>query len=359
MAVGWLLGVFYGWFAFIGLSNLFLMRRPPKAGALTEPVDEIAVLIPARNEAENLRALLPQLVGKAKVYVFDDESDDGTGEVAASLGATVIRPREALPAGWTGKNRACHEMAKAVSEDSDAKWLLFLDADVRVTPDFFAAMRWLTKEVGARCGVITGFPTIVPGRSVEPLFLAWVGWILLCTDPFGIVSRTQLGHCRFTNGQFHMWRRDVYTELWPNEAVKGHVLEDVTMGRLLAKRGIRVEVANVSRVLSVKMYDTWRQTLDGMSKNSYEIAGNVPGSYAIAALLLAIGWLWVAAPWTYGLFALSGIACALIVRAKLPGTVALAALMPIALSLGAFTVVRSISWRKRGRVVWKGRVYGG
>jgi len=347
----------YALFAFVALTNWLLIRRP-RRGTAGGPT--LCVLIPARNEADNLRELLPQLVPQgAKVYVFDDESDDGTGDVAASLGATAIRPREPLPAGWTGKNRACHELAKAASEDSDADWMLFLDADVRVTPDFVAGVRDLLARTGGVCGVLTGFPNVIPGRGIEPLFLGWVGWILLCTNPFGIVSRTRMGHSGFTNGQFHAWRRDVYTRLWPNEAVRHHVLEDVMMGRLCAREKVRVEVANVSRILSVRMYETWRQTLDGMSKNSYEITGSAAGSYGLGFLLLTIGWLWVLVPWAFPLFVLSGVFCALTVRGRATGMLLLPFTLPLALTIGAYTLARSVAWRKRGTVVWKGRTYPG
>ncbi len=344
----------YGFFTLISAINLLLMRKPrPEQGQGETP--SLVFLIPARNEAENLKRLIPAL--HAKVYVFDDESDDGTAEVASRLGATVIRAREPLPTGWTGKNRACHELAKAVTEDSDAEWLVFLDADVRPKPEFAEGVRSLAKEVGSRCGVITGFPEILPGRGIEPLFLAWVGWILLTTNPYGLVSRVRKGHNRFTNGQFHAWRSDVYTRLWPNEAVRGAILEDVKMGRLCAKEGVPIEVANVSSILAVKMYGTWRETFDGMSKNSHEITDSTPGSLFLGALLFVIAWGWLAAgsvmPWALGLFLLSGVLSALTVKAK-PWAVVL---LPIAITLGGVTILRSLTWHRRGTVTWKGRTY--
>ncbi len=176
----------YGLFALVATLNLLLMRRP---GSL-EVGDEFCILIPARDEAENLATLIPllrnQQGGEPKIYVFDDESADGTGEIAKNLGATVISPREPLPKGWTGKNRACHELAKAAAEDSNAMWFLFLDADVRPEPGFLNGMRDLARQCGPRVGVLTGFPAIRPGRGLEPLFLAWVGWILLASNPFGL-----------------------------------------------------------------------------------------------------------------------------------------------------------------------------
>ena len=357
---------FYGAFAGIALLNLLLMRKAIIPGHLKEPSCSICILIPARNEEANLGRLLPALLGPGsngttapKVYVFDDESEDRTAEVVRQNGAILIRPTEPLPDGWTGKNRACHELAKAAAEDSDAEWILFLDADVYPEPGFVAGVQAMTAQVSPKTGVISGFPRMIPGEGIEPLFLAWVGWILLTTNPYGLVSQTGVGHNRFTNGQFGCWRTRIYTELWPNETLKGRILEDVMIGRLCAQKGIGVEIVNLSKILAVKMYDTWRETLDGMSKNSYEITGSVPGSIGVASLFLLISWGWAftgqLAPYALGLLVLSGILCAAIVRARPFGSI----LLPISLSIGAFTVLRSIVWHKQGRVFWKGRSYAG
>lgn len=349
--------VFYGLLAFVATLNLILMRRP---GYLEEG-DGLCFLIPARNEEKNLRELILALKSQdgpiSKIYVFDDESEDGTAQVARELGAVLLQPRETLPKGWTGKNRACHELGKAAAEDSDAKWFVFLDADARPNPRFAGTLRELGKRVSPRIGVLTGFPTIRPGRGLEPLFLAWVGWILLSTNPFGLVCRTRMGHNRFTNGQIHAWRAEVYTRLWPNEQVKSHILEDVMMGRLCAREGVGVEVANLSATLTVRMYETWRQALDGMSKNSFEITGSYVGSICLALFLAFCGFGWLLAGgawvWALGLLVWSG----LMVAATCRSAVWPVLLMPVVCLIGAFAVLRSAWWKRTGRTNWKGRTY--
>lgn len=348
--------IFYGLFALVATLNLLLMRRPGRR----QDGDTFAILIPARNEEENLRALIPLLQnqegGAPKIYVFDDESDDATAKVAGDLGAMVLSGAP-LPAGWTGKNRACHELAKAAAEDSNARWYLFLDADARPEPDFLSGMRDIAQRAGPRTAVLTGFPAIRPGRGAEPLFLAWVGWILLSTNPFGVVSRTRLGHSGFTNGQIHAWKAEVYTRLWPNEQVRGHVLEDVMMGRLCAREGLPVEVANLSQILKVRMYETWRQALDGMSKNSFEITGSYVGSILLAIFLALCGLGWLAGgplwPWALGTLLWSGFMVAATARTAVWPVL----LMPIVCVIGAFAVLRSAWWKKTGQTVWKGRIY--
>lgn len=347
--MAFVIDVVYGLLAFVALTNLFLMRRPRPVGTGRD----IVVLIPARDEAANLDRLLPTLEGVPAI-VFDDESSDGTAEIAAQHGATVLRGGP-LPEGWTGKNRACHELASAAIEATTAEWLLFIDADVYPSPEFLGTMRGLA-TAHPQAGAITGFPTVLPGRGIEPLFLAWVGWILLTSNPYGIVSRTGMGHNRFLNGQVTMWRRDVYARLWPNAAVRSRIMEDVSMGRLLAREKVPVEVANLSRVLAVRMYEHWRQTLDGMSKNSHEVASSTPGTLALAALLLFLGWGWLLAGWPgAALFWFGGLCVGLICRA--PAWPAL--LLPLVPTIGAYTMLRSLVWHRRGTVRWKGRTYGG
>lgn len=350
----WLLLGPYGLFAAIAFGNLLLMRRP-KSGPEQA---SLCILIPARNEEKNLERLIPALLTPNPgllVYVFDDESEDATAEVARRYGAIVIRPTSPLPKGWTGKNRACHELAKAATEDSDAEWLLFLDADVYPEPDFVTATQSLLATTARRNGVVSGFPRVIPGRGIEPLFLAWVGWALLAWNPFGLVARSGMSHNRFTNGQFHAWRRDVYTRFWPNERMRGQIMEDVMMGRLMAKEGVPIEVANVSGVLGVKMYETWRETLDGMSKNSYEITGNTPGIIALAGLMFLVAWGWIAYPPALAVFILSGLGVGILARAPLwPALFA-----PINLTIGGVTMLRSLAWHRKGTVTWKGRTYGG
>ena len=361
------LNLHYGGLALIATSNYFLMRRMlgVKAGEVAEP--KFTVLIPARNEADNLRQLIPQLLSPAsrgwvnRVVVFDDESSDGTGEIAQSLGATVIRPPEALPAGWTGKNRACHELGNfATADGTRSEWIIFLDADVRVSEDFFSSLGRACELVPAHTGCITGFPNLVPGRFPEPIVLAWVGWILLATNPFGVVSTTQRGHNQFTNGQITVWRSEIWNQLQPNEFAKNRILEDVVIGRYLASKKIHVEVMNMSDFMQVRMYHTWREALDGMSKNSFEIMNSYAGAMGLAALLFLISSAWVLIPWGYCLLVLSGFFSFSVCRPRRSNPLPIAAaslLMPLLVLVGGLTILRSCYWKAAKKTQWKGRIY--
>ncbi len=63
----------------------------------------MSVCVPAREEAATIAAVVGPLVALRdaavidQVLVLDDDSRDGTGAIAAALGAQVVRPAALLP----------------------------------------------------------------------------------------------------------------------------------------------------------------------------------------------------------------------------------------------------------------------
>ena len=99
--------------------------------------DDIAVVVPARNEADRIRATVTAALGiprVAFVIVVDDGSADGTAAAARSAGAVVTRHGRNR-----GKGAAMETGAEAAAlldqrEHRDApRHLLFLDADLAGT----------------------------------------------------------------------------------------------------------------------------------------------------------------------------------------------------------------------------------
>ncbi len=112
-------------------------NRPAKALSAT-----VVAVIPARNEADTIEQTVRSLLSagrqpRLKIIVVDDNSDDGTGELACraalSVGkqerVAVLRGSE-LPAGWTGKMWAVAQ-GVAEAEKLTPDYLLLTDADIR------------------------------------------------------------------------------------------------------------------------------------------------------------------------------------------------------------------------------------
>jgi glycosyltransferase involved in cell wall biosynthesis len=102
------------------------LLRAPDYTVSSERRTCISVVIPAYNEAENLRWLLPQLVNADEVIVVDGESTDGTGDVVRELcpHATLIRQRP------RGKGAALRAGFAAATGDV----IVMIDADGSMDP---------------------------------------------------------------------------------------------------------------------------------------------------------------------------------------------------------------------------------
>ena len=95
----------------------------------------VTVCIPVRNEAKNLPACLESLGDHfAQIVVVDSRSADATREIAARAGAVV------LEFAWDGKFPKKRNWALR-HHRWETPWVLFLDADERVTPEFVEELR--------------------------------------------------------------------------------------------------------------------------------------------------------------------------------------------------------------------------
>ncbi|MER9969305.1 glycosyltransferase family 2 protein [Mesorhizobium sp. M0060] len=89
----------------------------------------ISVVVPVRNEERNLEDCLSRLGRFAEVVVVDSGSTDATVEIARSAGARVV---EFV---WNGQYPKKRNWV-LMNQKLIAPWVLFLDADERISDDF-------------------------------------------------------------------------------------------------------------------------------------------------------------------------------------------------------------------------------
>jgi hopene-associated glycosyltransferase HpnB len=114
-------------------------RIEPDAVDTGSLLDDITVLIPARNESQYIRQTLQALHKQGKgihVIVVDDQSVDDTATQAQENGARVIIG-STPPVGWSGKLWALEQGLREV----DTPYVLLLDADIELMPGMVAALK--------------------------------------------------------------------------------------------------------------------------------------------------------------------------------------------------------------------------
>lgn len=144
IAVAIWLGLLAGWGQFWRADQRLDVQGslPKKIQPTVAPT--VAVVIPARNEAEligaALRSHLTQTyVGPLSVILVDDQSTDATAEVSARLvqelgkaDSLTMLSGKPLPAGWTGKLWAMEQGFRYLQQQpSPPDYVLFTDADIQ------------------------------------------------------------------------------------------------------------------------------------------------------------------------------------------------------------------------------------
>jgi dolichol-phosphate mannosyltransferase len=232
---------------------------PPLAPSAELGVDDITVVIPARDEAARIGPCLRGVVGAPgvrEVIVVDDESTDGTAGVASSLGARVV-PGCPLPPGWVGKPWALQQGLDAAAPGG---WFVSLDADTAPDPRLPAALvarartdGWDLLTCGARFTLTT-----TGQRLVHPSLLATLVYRF---GPPG-ARRPARPARTLANGQCTVARTDALRGADGFAGAAGHLTDDVALARHLAAAGWRVGFGDAGDLVGVRMHETageaWR-----------------------------------------------------------------------------------------------------
>jgi glycosyltransferase involved in cell wall biosynthesis len=330
-------------------ANVFYLRKT--RNTISSATPRVSVLIPARNEESNLRRLLPTLLSQdypdIEVVVVDDASDDDTWGVLSAIDDERLKAIRAdgPPPGWVGKVHALYQATRSAS----GSVFLFLDADAEFLHD-----RALRNIVSCHANlpsdaVLTGVTRLRGGGQilvsmVTHAMLVSVPWFLIRHGPpsFGAL-----------NGQCWMISSQDYSRLEPHLELKGEILEDVRIGRYLARSGLVPTPVDVQQDLAIYMYTDIADAWAGFRKNAYLIMGGTFVSFLVS--LIAYWGVYLIGPvlswWLLGsLFLLKGLTD---YRTGFRPWVTL--LAPVGFVLGAIMQFDSAIAHWRRRVVWKDR----
>jgi chlorobactene glucosyltransferase len=283
--------------AVIAIVNTLTFPRLKRSSDLSSPL-RLSILVPARNEAavigRTVRGLLAQTYPHFEVIVLDDNSSDGTAELALAAAKGDPRLRvllgKPLPSGWLGKNWACHQLAQVAGGD----WLIFTDADVRWSPEALAA---LAAEMGrTQADLLTVWPTQETQSWGERLVVPLMALVILGYLPLLLVHHTPWPSLAAANGQCLAFRRKAYDAIGGHFALRDNVLEDVSFARRIKANGFRLRMADGAGLINCRMYSDWPSVRDGYAKN---ILAGYGGSVIFLILAAFFHWLVFLGPWLW------------------------------------------------------------
>lgn len=360
------------------LNALTFPRLRPGASLPTQP-PRVSVLLPMRNEAavigETVRSLLAQEYPNLEILLLDDQSTDGSAEVARGAAGGDPRLRvltgQPLPPGWLGKTWACHQL----SEQATGAYLLFTDADVRWQAGALTAL--MAEARRTRADLLTVWPTQQTVTWSERLVVPLMAFSILAYLPVLAVHYLPWPVFAAAMGQCLLFRREAYQRVGGHAAIRDRVLDDMAFAYAIKHYGLRLRMAEGNGLIQTRMYRNWAQVRDGFGKNILAGHGN---SVPFLLFSTLFHWWQFLLPWLLLFFSLPSLAaglslwaesrslfmvsCLLIATALLTRALTAAVsrqrirdslLLPVSILLMTLIAFRALSWHFSGGPEWKGR----
>ncbi|NCB85259.1 MAG: glycosyltransferase family 2 protein [Bacteroidia bacterium] len=269
----------------VALSNLLFQEKLSEKGLPQTGMErnDVSVLIPVRNEEKNIGSLLSDLLQAGdnfrEIIVFDDESTDRTAEVILTVASADSRVRlltsAGLPEGWLGKNHACHRLAL----EARGQFLLFLDADVRISKELIDKMVNYVKK--KKLDLLSIFPTQDMITLQEKITVPNMHYILLSLLPLPLVRLAPFSSLAAANGQCMLFRSEIYRKYMLHEKFRKSRAEDIEIARYLKTQKRKVSCITGVAEIQCRMYHNLGEAVSGFAKNVTFFFGN---SYVLATL---------------------------------------------------------------------------
>ncbi len=342
--------------------TLFNFLSNPKLHRVAKHyTDLVSILIPARDEEDDILALLLSIHNQDyrdyEAIILDDNSSDNTYKICADFAANhpqfkVIKGAE-LPHGWLGKNYACYQLA----QQAKGSFLLYLDADEIVYKGLINSA--VHRMYQRKLGLLSLFANQEMQSGGEKLVVPLMHYILLNLLPLQLVYLVKNGSVAAASGQFMLFDAEIYKQNQWHEQVRDKVVEDVEIMKLVKSAQYNGEALLANGMVSCRMYKNYKEAINGFSKNflaafNYNVLG-----FLIYILLVISGPMIVIMTFDFqliffmlGLIILTRIMISLSAKQNAFDNVFLHPLQMFSLTIIAFTAIQRHLTKTN---VWKGR----
>jgi glycosyltransferase involved in cell wall biosynthesis len=340
----------------MAIFNAITIIRPR---AQSSSNSSFSILVPCRNEAENVSELVVTLGAldhsRYEVIFIDDNSTDGTGELLRQAirnhPAMKVVSAAPLPDNWMGKPWALSQGLSHATHD----YIVTVDADVRLAPDALSAMDAVLQRTGS--DFLSPYPAQIAETLTERLIQPLLQWTWMTTVPLRLAMRSARPSLAVANGQFLFIKKSALVSIGGFNSIQSSVLDDIDLARVLVRSGFKGGVCDGSAIASTRMYASFAEIRAGYGKSMSTGFGGIIGSLALA-LVMAIS---AVVPFIYSI-AGSSIATAallLVLTSRIVSAISSRSLLidgllhPISALFFIFLLIYSNLFHSK--ITWKGR----
>jgi hopene-associated glycosyltransferase HpnB len=377
------------WIYLVGFRGGFWrtdQQLPEEMSEITTPLTRlptVAIVIPARNEADMLPLTLPPLLsqtfsqthgGQIGIYLIDDASQDATVDVARSISSLErlkIISGKPLPPGWTGKLWAMHQGIETATQEMNPDYFLLTDADICHSPESLLS---LVTQAETGCDLVSLMVRLRCHSPWEKRLIPAFVFFFAKLYPFQWVNSIH-NHTAAAAGGCSLVRRSALEAIGGIQALQNALIDDCTLAAKIKHRhpphNARIWLGLSDRTISLRPYDNLQTIWDMVARTAYTqlyyspllLIGTIFGMglvyftapIALLGGLITQNWnLALLGALTYGLMSFSY--SAIVQFYHLPWIYSMA-MPPIALLYTLMTWDSALRhWRGKGGA-WKGRTY--
>ena len=343
---------------------------PHRMPTMTPPV---LVVMPARDEAPLIGTTLHSLLaqdyrGPFRIILVDDNSADGTGDIARRLTdpRLCVLPGAARPAGWSGKLWAIAQGIEAgLAADPAPELILLTDADIEHAPGHVSTL--VAQAEAGDLELVSEMVALSCASAAERALVPAFVYFFQLLYPFAWVNDPLRGIAAAAGGTI-LLRRRALERIGGIAAVRGALIDDVALAAAV-KRGGRIWLGHASQARSIRPYagipDLWRM----VSRTAYVQLRFSPLLLLLTLVAMTLTFVVppAAALFGHGLTGWVGLAgwvilgvCYIPTLRRFGCNPAWAPLLPLVAAFYTAATLGSAVNHHTGRgVAWKGRAYQG
>lgn len=240
----------------------------PVPNAIRKSPPLVSILIPARNEAKNirrcLRSLLKQDYPHTEILVLNDNSTDDTELIVRKMARKNNKIRiitgKTLPKGWLGKSYACYQLSKY----ANGEYFIFTDADTLHFDNSISSA--VNSLISNKIDALSIYPMQIMVTIHERMVVTFINFMILSFFPIYLIRKSKNPLFCTAIGQFMMFKRDVYEKIGGHKSVRKEILDDIHISKQVKRFGYKFMVFDGSRSIYCRMYKSFNEVFRGFSK---------------------------------------------------------------------------------------------
>jgi len=280
----------------LGRDWFWRLRERDTRGQPPAPLHwpSVVAVVPARNEADVIQQSISSLLaqdyaGKLRVILVDDQSDDGTGDLARVLQSdklTVLAgaPR---PPGWTGKLWAMQQGSDHATGFAP-EFLWFTDADIAHSPDNLSAL--VARAQGGGKVLVSLMARLSCRTAAEHFLIPAFVFFFDMLFPFGAVNDPAKPIAAAAGGCM-LARKSALDAAGGIDAIRHNIIDDCALARAMKAQG-PIWLGLTDRAVSLRPYERLSEIRHMVSRSAYAQLNYSP--LLLLGTLLGLGVVYVA-----------------------------------------------------------------